>query len=287
MAKSRRGLGRQDAILHDRRKAILLAGSVAFLIVAAAAVVIIFKPPPVNPETGCPVRDGAPPAHTILLIDETDSFTPAELRYARDLIRTEYAWLPPGGRLTVRNILADPDEDQEVTICRMRDASSALGIMVNPEALQRTFERLAGAQLESLIDGLATAEPQSSSPILEAASAVMDRPDFGRGIANRRLVIESDFLQHSDLATQYGRGAPSLSEEAQDRLWRDMHGVHVRLHYIPRRSQANIQGRRHQAFWTDWFESMSADDVALGHDLLIGEEPDRPIVVSNPSGDDQ
>lgn|GEM_PF-4547463 len=284
MSRSRRGLGRKEAKNHDRRKALIIAGSVGAAILVAGIAAVCFRPEPIDPETGCPATDRAPPAHTIILVDETDSFTPGELRYARDLIRTEYFWLPTGGKLTVRNIMAAPEDDHEVNICRMRDASSALGIMVNPEALQRTFERLAGAQLNELLDGLEHVEPQPASPILEAVGATVDRADFGRGIDDRRLVIHSDFAQHSDLVSHYSDGGYDMDEEATDVLWRDMSGVHVRLHYIPRRSLSSIQGRRHQAFWTRWFEDMEVEDVELGHDLLIGEEPDRPIIVSDSGG---
>ena len=284
MARSRRGLQAKEMIRRDRRKALIIAGSVGGIIAVLGVAVVILSPDPIDPETGCPQGNRAPPAHTVILIDETDQLSRGELTYARDLIRTEYAWLPPGGRLTVRNIMASPDEDHEVNICRMRDASSALGIMVNPAALQRTFERLAGAQLDELLDGLEHAEPQPASPILEAVAATADRADFGRGIENRRLVIHSDLAQHSDLVSHYSGDGYEMGEEATDVLWRDMRGIHVRLHYIPRRSLSSIQGRRHQAFWTQWFEDMDVADVEIGHDLLIGEEPDRPIIVSDPQG---
>lgn len=280
--RQNRGLQREEKKRRELVKAATIVLPVIGLVAAAGVAIAIVKPPPIDETTGCPLGSRAPEAHTIVLLDETDRLSAGELAYAQSLIWTEYSWLPIGGRLTIRNIVADPGVGEEVSICRMRDSSNALGIAVHPEELQAQFESLAGAELNALMTGLARAEPQDASPILEYVEDAASRVDFGRDVAARRLVIHSDLAQHSDLATHYRGGDLDLSEEALDAIWEDMSGVQVRLHYIERRSLSDLQGRRHQAFWTGLFEDMNAE-VHIGHELILGEEPDRPTVIYRPS----
>jgi len=274
---SRRRTGQQKAH-HDRWGYVLIGVSILTIGAFGAAVAAV-SGPKLDPSTGCPPGQGAPPAHTLILVDETDSLTRQELGYARALIRTEYQWLPMGGRLTVRNIVADPNAAEEISVCRMSDGGDVLGIFKNPKKVKRDFQKTAGAKLDKLYADLAVAPPQDASPILEFLSQAMDRPDFGMGVPTRRLVVLSDFAQHSDLVSHYGPHPNlTLGEDVRDELWRDMNDVEARLHYIPRRKLAQLQGARHRAFWTSHLRRMHANAL-IGHDLLLGEDRTREITI--------
>lgn len=250
----------------------LSLGVVALLVVLSFTV---FSQVRTDKKTGCLLDHKAPEAHTILLVDETDQLSRDELTYAKALILNEYYWLPIGGRLTVRNVVADPDLAEDIVVCRMDDGSQVLGIGRNPKMVRKNFEKVAGARLEELYTALRTAPIQKYSPLLEYISAAMDRANFGANIENRRLVLLSDMAQHSELFSQYGRGARlKPGSDVIDELRRDMDGVHVRIHYIPRRKLASIQGESHRRFWINHLQAMGAD-VALGHGLLIGEDANR------------
>jgi hypothetical protein len=251
----------------------MLIGGSVLIAVACGATVTAFGSPKIDEMTGCPIGARAPQAHTIILVDETDSLSNDELKYTRSLIRTEYFWLPIGGRLTVRSIVADPEQAGDIVVCRISDGSDVLGINTNPKRLERDFQRIAGAKLEQLYEMLAHASPQEASPILENVAQTMDRPDFGYSVESRRLVVISDFAQHSALASDYSPRR-RLDANSQAQLQRDMSDVAVRLHYIARRKLPAVQGSGHKAFWTRYFKDMGAN-VALGHDLLIGEDRDK------------
>lgn len=214
-------------------------------------------------------------AHTVILVDETDELPRDELVFTKALILNEYYWLPEGGRLTVRNITADPDTAEDIVVCRMNDGSGELGITKNPKKLHQDFERIAGKRLDELFTDLRTATPQKKSPILEFIAAALDRPNFSANIKSRRIVILSDMAQYSSVLNQYGRrkkprfDAPGLAE-----LKRDMNGVSVRIQYVRRPKLAFLQTEEHRRFWTNYFKHQGAD-VALGHSLLLGEEPTR------------
>ncbi|MFN3946205.1 MAG: hypothetical protein ACK4K7_14870 [Allosphingosinicella sp.] len=106
------------------------------------------------------------------------------------------------------------------------------------------------------------------------------RDDFDRQITERRLVLLSDMMQHSDLLSHYGRGvahlrrgAGALDGEADAQA--DMSEAAIRVQYVRRRG-LKTQGEAHQDFWRDFFEKRGAQDIAIGHSLSLGER-DRPI----------
>ncbi|HEX8302010.1 hypothetical protein [Sphingomonas sp.] len=250
----------------------LSLGVVIFL----AAIGILTRPTKADPLTGCPLDRKPPQSHTILLVDETDKLSRAELAYAKALILNEYYWLPIGGRLTVRTIVSDRDSAEDIAVCRMDDGSKSLGIYDNAKMIRKTFDKTAGARLEKLYEALKNAPIQANSPIMEYVAEAMDRANFGSNVKARRLVILSDMAQHSDLHSQYGRSARGKpSKQAMEELERDMTGVHVRIQYVPRRSLSAMQGKAHRAFWTSYFEKMKAERAAVGHGLLIGEDSAR------------
>ncbi|WGM39523.1 hypothetical protein [Caulobacter sp. NIBR1757] len=224
-----------------------------------------------------------PKAHTIVLIDETDRLPPNELKFVRDLVMTEYRWLPLGGRLTVRNIVADTDAGEDITICRIADSSSSGGLVDNDRTIRERFDKIAGSRLQALFEELAAAPVQETSPIMETIAGMVDRSDFGANVPQRRLTVVSDFAQHSDLFSMYSsRWSRALPNAVAEELGRDLTGVDVRLQYVRRRSLAALQGAEHRAFWKGYIDEQSAKSVAVDHGLLIGEALDRPTWIYTP-----
>lgn len=229
----------------------------------------------VDKTTGCPLDHHAPVAHTVILIDETDQLNRDELAYAKALVLNEYHWLPLGGRLTVRNIVADPDQGEDIVVCRMNDGSASSGLTSNPKMERAQFEKVAGARLNQLYASLSTAAPQDYSPLLESIAAAANRPNFGGDVAQRRLVILSDMAQHSEEFSQYGgKGHLRPPPEAAEEFKPDLKGVEVRIHYVQRHKLVGLQGTSHRNFWTGYLHHLGAG-VAIGHNLRIGEEPSR------------
>jgi len=267
----RRSREKTDA--QNRLGIILIGLGVAVLLAAGIGFAATYHPSDIDRTTGCPKGNQAPAAHTLILVDATDKLAGAQLSNARSVIQTEYMWLPMGGQLTVRSLTEDPEAAKEIVICRLDDGSHANSMTNNPKAVKHRFDRTAGTKLKALYAELENAPLQKASPILEAASAVFDRPDFAPNVEARRLVIISDFAQHSGIASDYGRGH-RLDEHARDYLARDMSGVEMRLHYVSRPELRDLQTAAHRQFWQRYFEDMGAH-VALGSNVLIGEDPSK------------
>ena len=106
---------------------------------------------------------------------------------------------------------------------------------------------------------------------------IFGRSDFLPNVPARRLVVVSDFAQHSEVHSMYGQGR-SLEPPAElaDEFFQDMSGVDIRLQYVRRANLRGLQGRSHRNFWEAYVDEQKPKSMVLGHGLLIGEDPRRP-----------
>lgn len=260
----------------DRQGYAILAACAVVLAAVGLSAFVLVDHVKLDTKTGCPQGHMAPVASTVVLLDETDKLSRDELAFAKSVIMNEYFWLPIGGRLTVRNIVADPDMAEDIVVCRMDDGSHELGLVRNPHKMRQDFQRIAGARLDELFTALRTAQPQKYSPILESIAAVFDKPAFGPNVRQRRLVVLSDMAQHSPLFSQYRRHAAGPRAAVAAEYHRDMHGVAIRIQYVSRPELMRIQTETHRRFWADYLRGMGGE-VALGHGILLGEANDKEV----------
>jgi len=249
---------------ENTRALVIFALSLA-AVIGMGTIAFVNRAPALDEGNGCVRGQLVPPGHTVVLIDQTDALGKRQIDYVKTLILLEYERLKPGERLTVRPIDADPDSgEREFSRCRVRRGADVLGIGANPEMIEADFRRVVGNPLNNYLNSLANVPTAEASPILETIASVADSPDFGANVPERRLVVVSDMAQHSGQASQYGHPEGyALSPAARDFLARNMHGVHVRVHYVRRPALAEMQSDAHRQFWTDWLKSEGAD-VQLG-----------------------
>lgn len=259
---------------EDRRAVVILAASLA-AVIAAGAYAYVNRPPELDPETGCIAGRLIPEAHTVVLVDQTDSLSARQIDYAKTLILLEYERLQPGGKLTVRPLDADPESTaREFSRCRVRRGSEVSAIIANPDLVEASFRRTVGDALNAYLDSLADVSTAPASPIAEAITSVAEARDFGSNVDDRRLVILSDMAQHSGEADQYAApGDYALDGRALDLLPRNFRGVEVRVHYVRRPELNRLQTANHQAFWQGWFEEAGAR-AEIGWGLQLAQEPE-------------
>jgi hypothetical protein len=250
--------------------------AVAILAVSAAAIVLVGvalalnRTPPTDPDTGCIAGQTTPPAHTVILVDQTDPLTSSQIDYVKTLILAEYNRLKPYGELTVRGLRADPDAGESFSRCRVRRGSEVLGVASNPDMIEAAFKRTVGDALNSYLNGLRHVPTAARSPIVEAVDNAVDAADFGPTVKDRRLVIVSDMAQNSRNLSEYRGPGSGLDPSAavSDELKRDLHGVAVRIHYVRRPDLEAIQTSAQRDWWRDWFASQGAN-VKLGWGLQL------------------
>lgn len=270
-------VSRQDHLAKQNRLAIGIFVVVALIVLAVVFALVTSQPAKVD-AAGCAADGSAPKAHTLILLDETDSLSPTQIAYARALILAEYRRLQPQEKLTVSFIDADPSAaNRSFARCRVRLGKEVSELTGNPELVQRQFKKVVGDELDRFTSALATTPTADKSPILEAVDGVLELPDFGPNVPERRLVILSDMAQNSDQFSQYGPkgGASPLPPAVASALAREeLKGVDVRIHYLRRPTLARIQTPQHKAFWKRWFEGQGArTQIGWGLQLVGRSDP--------------
>ena len=264
-----------DRRRQEDRRAFFILGLALVAVAAVGALLWVSRTPALDEQTGCGRADLTPPAHTVVLIDQTDRLTRTQINYVKLLIQSEYQRLSPQAKLTVRTISSDPDRGvREFARCRVRRGTEVSGVTDNPDMIEDAFKRIVGNALNGYLNDLENAPTAEASPIVETVAAVADAADFGRNVPERRLVIVSDMAQHSPALNQYAEpGVYRVGPEVRQVFGRELEGVDVRIHYVIRPTLARLQTRSHREFWTDWFRSEGAD-VRLGWGLDMVDPPE-------------
>ncbi len=240
------------------RSAIALMLTSVFGLFAAAA---IHQPPATDPETGCKL-DRDDPAHTIVLVDQSDPFNATDLDWVRSLLDGEARGLERYGRLTVvvPNSASPYDPVQVFTGCSPGSAAEANPIFQNPKMIEQAWKRKFHTPLMSRADEALADTVAPSSPLMEAMYTLADRPDFQGHVPVRRLILVSDLMQHSPGFSMYKSGADTdvWAESSLADMRAGLEGVEVVARIVPRQQYALPLGEV-KAFWRDWFDAAGAE----------------------------
>lgn len=183
-------------------------GAMVAGVFAVFAVVALNVPPTVSKDTACRV-DRDDPAHTVLLIDQSDPFNPNDLDWVYEFVDMEARALPKYGKLTVMvpNAVNPYSPTAIFTACSPGNPGEANPITQNPRMVEQAFQKKFYQPLKVVVEAALMDEEQPSSPLFEAIYSIADRADFQAGNVERRLVLVSDLMQHSDGFSFYRLGA--------------------------------------------------------------------------------
>ncbi len=249
------------------RKDALGYGLIAALFVAlagAAAAGLALRPPPLDPETLC--RTDAPVrAHTLILVDATDTLAPRHKKRVRAAVEGERLRLSPYDRLTLAAVRADAPQEPRLVFskCLPRDGRAANPLFENAALAQKLWEEQFGEALQRAVRSAESGGRSSASPIVAALHALAGDPDFAPAIPERRLVLISDLLEHTSGGfSLYTDASDFAAFTAQDdRGPPDLSGVHVRVVPLDRPDQSDRQSAARRTFWVPFFEAADADAV--------------------------
>ncbi|MCI4646197.1 MAG: hypothetical protein MRY64_15555 [Hyphomonadaceae bacterium] len=237
-----------------------MIGAMVASVFGLFAVAAFSAPPAVDPQTNCRM-DRKDPAHTIILIDQSDPFGPNDVDWVSELLDGEARTLPKHGRLTVMQPNAGRPFDpvRLTSVCSTGSPDKANPILSNPRMVADTwrtqfYEPLVETVETAMLD---TVEP--ASPLSEALYAIADRADFQSGQRNRRLIVVSDLMQHSGAFSFYRRGADygAFRETALVERMPALDGVDVTARIVPRQNYDLPMGEV-KAFWRAYFRDTGA-----------------------------
>ena len=172
------------------------------------ALVAFNIPPTVMAETACRM-DRKDPAHTVILLDQSDPFNPNDLDWVHEFVDNEARALPKYGRLTVMTPNAASPYDPKVIFvkCSPGSIADANPITQNPRMIEQAWQSTFYKPLITEIETALEDTRQPSSPLFEALYTIADRADFQASNEKRRVVVVSDLMQHSDGFSFYKVGA--------------------------------------------------------------------------------
>ncbi|MGE0597101.1 MAG: hypothetical protein AB7P07_12110 [Hyphomonadaceae bacterium] len=245
----------------------------AALIVVVAGVLgafayagIALRPPPTDPETLC--RSDRPiAAHTIILIDSTDRLETRHRRKLEAVAAQERARLGRFDRLTLMRLNTRRPQEPAILFskCLPLPPEDANPFVQNPRMAQEAWDADFADALAAALRSAQSGGPNRASPILAALRAAAADPDFGLEIATRRLVLVSDFLEHTP------GGFSHYAASADYAAWRrdaaaapaDLARVSVRLVPIDRPDHAARQAAAMDDFWPAYFDATHAASVDI------------------------
>lgn len=242
-----------------KRKEFISAVRNITLVIAALAVVGFFyfkatrSHRALDETTLCPTL---PDSVTVLLVDVTD---PMNLPQRQDFFNQFEAMIqtiPRYGKLTI--IKVDPVSDQllspVITRCNPGTSSDVSEYSGNPKKLDAMHRSQFLEPLKGAFEELAVASGAPRSPIMESIQSI-NLTELKRGVkegGNRRLVIASDLLQHTESISFYNH-LPEPDEltgsAAFDRVRTDLRDTDVEMWLLLRGDAKQTQPRRLPELW--------------------------------------
>lgn len=221
--------------------------------------------PGYDQETLCPFQDAgaAPPPHTVVILDKTDSYTPDQARLIASVIRRTKDRLEMGERITLAVLDGRGNYNPRgaLSLCNPGRGEQVNPLYTNPRLVQERYEARFGGPLEAALADLMEPRQAPRSPILETLARQAQTEAFGDDAERRRVILISDMLQNSDIFTVYGAGAgvppkdlPRPSAAARtlmERFGDDLTGVQLEVRLIPRPRWEDAQRSVLREYWGD------------------------------------
>ena len=219
-----------------------------------------------NEDTLC--LEGKPhPAVLGVIIDSTDAFPAAPAAKTYQKVVAAIDSLPSNSLIEIYKIEGSSGQLAEpiITICKPDDGKESNPWTENPQFVRSTYEGRFLGPFQTALKALIDEETANVSPIIEsiqAASVNLFLPNSD--VSDKRLIIASDFLQHSNLYSMY-RSHPSFEDFRKSTLTSplgaiNLGGAEVSLLVIPR--QVPIGDRANLVRF--WGEFLAGSNASLG-----------------------
>lgn len=195
---------------------------------------------------------------TSILLDLTDPLSTTQQDRLRTAIEDEIATSSTDTMIALGVVSEFPDRwGAKYAKCKPATGEDANRLYENPELIADRYNREFHAPIMRLIEDTLDSEAENRSPIMEALqSLVADTPDFTTARGQKKIIIVSDMLQHSDGLSFY-RGQDwdyFVSQNGENRLARSLSGVYVEILRIPRSGGNTPSLALVDEFWARYFD---------------------------------
>lgn len=210
----------------------------------------------------CPKMRG-PVAITAILFDTTDQITHSQVRSLQQLLDAEIGQAPVGNQFTFGVVTDDPaDWGATSPLCKPHGSDDVSQLTQNVRAVQARYDEEFLAPVRDTVARMTTTAPASQSPIMEALQTlVAETPGFITFAGDRKIVIVSDLIQHSDSMSFYrGENWQSFSGSREaSRLSETLEGVDVTFLVLPRPHEKIGDPAAVEDFWARYLDRQGAN----------------------------
>lgn len=215
----------------------------------------------------CPL--GGPVAVAAVLVDRSDPLGPQQAQRVRQVLARVVEEVPVGGKIALYLAEADGFATLSPALALCNPGKEANPLYQNPKRMRERYEARFEKRLDAVRESLLQPSPRKTSPVMESIKAVcIDAFGAAPTGVPLRLVVVSDFLQHSPVASHYREKnfEALLSDRKLDGVLVDCKGAEVDMLYLLRLGKdgrPTIQNRAHQRFWDLYFQRMNARPKSL------------------------
>lgn len=267
MAKRKTSYHRKKTSRPRRRRGSSRGGSNAGWYVAIAVCILVIggviagsqsllSKSEVNEATLC--HTGGPVNVTSILLDLTDPLSPTQQARLRTIIENEISGSTTDTMIALGVVSEDSNRwGSMFARCKPATGDQANSLYENPTLIAARYQREFLVPISDKIEATLVSESENQSPIMEALQAlVASTPDFTRAKGQRKIIIVSDMLQHSDNLSFYrGQGWDYFAKrDGELRLAENLTSVNIEIVRIPRSGAKTPSQEMTEEFWTRYFD---------------------------------
>lgn len=209
---------------------------------------------PLDDQTLCPTSGAE--SITAVLIDRTDAFNPVQQAEIRKRLEDIKRDVPKHGAIEVYVVapVVKAVLSPEIKVCNPGNPEDVSKWTDNQRMAERLWRSRFADKLDQVFASAVSSAETSSSPIMESIQslAITAFSDRDAQLREKRLIIVSDMLQHSGVASVY-KGVPSFEQFRNGAAFRqlrsDLHDARVDLLLVRRETAKAVQGKALVEFW--------------------------------------
>lgn len=235
----------------------ILLGLGFFIVAVFAVYVIQLKQSVVNRDkiTQCRL-DGKIARETALVIDATDSFSATQSILVKKEIEAMLETSVVDEKITLF-VLGEnvSDNIDRFSICNPGDGSDKSELTSNKRMLRQKWEALFYQRVVDAVDNLTGEHNARQSPILEMVKFVSVKTMYDSSALEKRIIIVSDMLHHTQEYSQYRQKPDYKSFEGTSYALGQkpyLSGVDTTILYLVRPQDMVRQNRGHIRFWESY-----------------------------------
>ncbi|MDB9943436.1 hypothetical protein OAD19_00065 [Octadecabacter sp.] len=264
MARSRKRLKRTSTKSNGGTTALAIISIVVCVILIFGALFgaqVMMAKSEINEETLCHIDADLDVA--VVLLDLTDPLNAIQQSNLTGMLDREIARASTDTLFSLGVVSADPANwGAKFTKCKPETGAQANAVYQNPSQIADRYKVEFQQPLAVTLVDMLDADEEQQSPIMEALQALIsDTPEFGNKRGQRRIIIVSDMLQHSETLSFYrGQGWEYFSTTGGvERLAGNLTDVSVTIVRIPRIGQNVPSREQSDEFWVRYFDRQGSE----------------------------